>query len=236
MCRASGSVGCLPPSFSSDRRSCKLCCCIASGVCSSGPEQSPWSATRQLACPHPPVLPSKKCCAPPPLPPGGSIHKGTPVKVLGGLPEDSPDQPEQPTAKGVAIRGGPQMLQLSLDGKRLYVTTSLFSPWGTWFWGSRTDAPAAAAAAGWRLGCASQISAAAQKQQLGLCFRAHYAEEQLHCASGKRRPAGEDRSTHPLPVPLVPRVSFIPLQTSSFTRIWLRRVPSCSRLTSRPRG
>lgn len=61
---------------------------------------------------------------------GGSIHKGTGVKVLGGLPEDSPEQPEQPSAKGVPIRGGPQMLQLSLDGKRLYVTTSLFSPWG----------------------------------------------------------------------------------------------------------
>jgi selenium-binding protein 1 len=65
---------------------------------------------------------------------GGSIHKGTGVKVLGGLPEDSPEQPEQPTAKGVPIRGGPQMLQLSLDGKRLYVTTSLFSPWDKQFY------------------------------------------------------------------------------------------------------
>lgn len=31
--------------------------------------------------------------------------------------------------KGQKLRGGPQMLQLSLDGKRLYVTNSLFSPW-----------------------------------------------------------------------------------------------------------
>ena len=44
---------------------------------------------------------------------------------------------EQPTAKhiqGKRIYGGPQMLQLSLDGKRLYVTTSLFSPWDKQFY------------------------------------------------------------------------------------------------------
>jgi len=29
--------------------------------------------------------------------------------------------------------GSPQMLQLSLDGRRLYVTTSLFSPWDKQF-------------------------------------------------------------------------------------------------------
>merc|ERR1712013_538947 len=32
------------------------------------------------------------------------------------------------------IQGAPQMLQLSLDGKRLYVTTSLFSPWDKQFY------------------------------------------------------------------------------------------------------
>ena len=32
------------------------------------------------------------------------------------------------------IEGAPQMLQLSLDGKRLYVTTSLFSPWDKQFY------------------------------------------------------------------------------------------------------
>lgn len=36
--------------------------------------------------------------------------------------------------KGKRIYGGPQMLQLSLDGKRLYVTTSLFSPWDKQFY------------------------------------------------------------------------------------------------------
>ena len=30
---------------------------------------------------------------------------------------------------GHAVTGGPQMLQLSLDGQRLYVTNSLFSSW-----------------------------------------------------------------------------------------------------------
>lgn len=36
--------------------------------------------------------------------------------------------------KGVEIQGGPQMLQLSLDGKRLYVTTSLCSVWDKQFY------------------------------------------------------------------------------------------------------
>jgi selenium-binding protein 1 len=31
--------------------------------------------------------------------------------------------------RGKKLTGGPQMLQLSLDGKRLYVTNSLYSPW-----------------------------------------------------------------------------------------------------------
>lgn len=33
------------------------------------------------------------------------------------------------TVKGKILQGGPQMLQLSLDGKRLYVSSSLYSPW-----------------------------------------------------------------------------------------------------------
>lgn len=36
--------------------------------------------------------------------------------------------------KGHTLRGGPQMLQLSLDGKRLYVTNSLFSVWDKQFY------------------------------------------------------------------------------------------------------
>lgn len=36
--------------------------------------------------------------------------------------------------RGKKLGGGPQMLQLSLDGKRLYVTNSLFSPWDNQFY------------------------------------------------------------------------------------------------------
>lgn len=36
--------------------------------------------------------------------------------------------------KGQRIYGAPQMIQLTLDGKRLYVTTSLFSPWDRQFY------------------------------------------------------------------------------------------------------
>jgi selenium-binding protein 1 len=38
------------------------------------------------------------------------------------------------TIKGTKLSGGPQMLQISLDGKRLYVTNSLFSPWDNQFY------------------------------------------------------------------------------------------------------
>ena len=36
--------------------------------------------------------------------------------------------------QGKKLRGGPQMIQLSLDGKRLYVTNSLFSAWDKQFY------------------------------------------------------------------------------------------------------
>ena len=39
-----------------------------------------------------------------------------------------------PVVNGTKIAGGPQMIQLSLDGKRLYVTTSLFSTWDNQFY------------------------------------------------------------------------------------------------------
>lgn len=58
---------------------------------------------------------------------GGSVHKETGIKVL--KDEELSEQPEARYIKGRKIEGGPQMLQLSLDGKRLYVSTSLFSPW-----------------------------------------------------------------------------------------------------------
>jgi len=39
-----------------------------------------------------------------------------------------------PEVNGLAVMGAPQMIQLSLDGKRLYVTTSLFSSWDNQFY------------------------------------------------------------------------------------------------------
>jgi selenium-binding protein 1 len=36
--------------------------------------------------------------------------------------------------RGRQVSGGPQMLQLSLDGQRLYVTNSLLSPWDNQFY------------------------------------------------------------------------------------------------------
>jgi selenium-binding protein 1 len=41
---------------------------------------------------------------------------------------------EAPKLKGKTLTGGPQMLQLSLDGKRLYITNSLFSSWDNQFY------------------------------------------------------------------------------------------------------
>ena len=39
-----------------------------------------------------------------------------------------------PTVNGRTVNGGAQMIQLSLDGKRLYTTTSLFSSWDNQFY------------------------------------------------------------------------------------------------------
>jgi len=47
---------------------------------------------------------------------------------MGGLLERAPE------VNGVRVTGGPQMIQLSLDGKRLFVTTSLFSTWDNQFY------------------------------------------------------------------------------------------------------
>lgn len=38
-------------------------------------------------------------------------------------------QQDPTVVKGTRLHGGPQMLQLSLDGKRLYVSSCLYSPW-----------------------------------------------------------------------------------------------------------
>eukprot|EP00798_Chlamydomonas_sp_ICE-L_P019284 gene19284-25927_t len=62
---------------------------------------------------------------------GGLIRKGGGLTVIDGLPEDTPEAPEIPEIQGHKLLGGPQMIQLSLDGKRLYVTNSLFAAWPT---------------------------------------------------------------------------------------------------------
>lgn len=58
---------------------------------------------------------------------------------LGGLPTqkglvDPQDAKEPLIIKGVKVQGGPQMMQLSLDGRRLYVSTSLYSAWDKQFY------------------------------------------------------------------------------------------------------
>ena len=47
---------------------------------------------------------------------------------------DVKEQPERVTVRGDVVSGGSQMLQLSLDGKRLYATTSLYSVWDKQFY------------------------------------------------------------------------------------------------------
>lgn len=54
------------------------------------------------------------------------------VKILKDPELDA--APEPVYIKGRRLYGAPQMLQLSLDGKRLYVTSSLFSPWDKQFY------------------------------------------------------------------------------------------------------
>ncbi|KAG8548560.1 hypothetical protein GDO81_024957 [Engystomops pustulosus] len=63
---------------------------------------------------------------------GGSIVKGGLVTVVEDTELDN--QPDPLIIKGRRIPGGPQMIQLSLDGKRLYVTMSLYSAWDKQFY------------------------------------------------------------------------------------------------------
>ncbi|KAG8225001.1 hypothetical protein J437_LFUL006012 [Ladona fulva] len=63
---------------------------------------------------------------------GGSILKDSEVKVVSDT--ELKEQPQAVSVKGRRLYGAPQMLQLSLDGKRLYVTSSLFSPWDKQFY------------------------------------------------------------------------------------------------------
>lgn len=63
---------------------------------------------------------------------GSLLRKGSDVVVE---KEDGEQwQSDVPDVQGRRLRGGPQMIQLSLDGKRLYVTNSLFSAWDRQFY------------------------------------------------------------------------------------------------------
>jgi len=48
--------------------------------------------------------------------------------------EEINNQPDPVYVKKRRLYGAPQMLQLSLDGRRLYVTTSIFKPWDKQFY------------------------------------------------------------------------------------------------------
>ncbi|XP_014222890.1 selenium-binding protein 1 isoform X1 [Trichogramma pretiosum] len=63
---------------------------------------------------------------------GGSILSDSKVRVLED--RELSKQPEPRYIKGRRLDGSPQMLQLSLDGKRLYVSTSIFKPWDRQFY------------------------------------------------------------------------------------------------------
>lgn len=63
---------------------------------------------------------------------GGAIQKDSNVKVTKDL--ELNEQPASRIIKGRKVVGGPQMMQLSLDGRRLYVSTSLYSPWDKQFY------------------------------------------------------------------------------------------------------
>ncbi|KAJ4955307.1 hypothetical protein NE237_012090 [Protea cynaroides] len=63
---------------------------------------------------------------------GGLVQKGSPVVAV--TEDEAEQQFDVPEIQGHHLRGGPQMIQLSLDGKRLYVTNSLFSAWDRQFY------------------------------------------------------------------------------------------------------
>jgi len=63
---------------------------------------------------------------------GGQLLSDSPIKVLEDPELDA--RPDPVHIKGKRLHAGPQMMQLSLDGKRLYVSNSLFSPWDKQFY------------------------------------------------------------------------------------------------------
>ncbi|KAJ8958139.1 hypothetical protein NQ318_006076 [Aromia moschata] len=63
---------------------------------------------------------------------GGKVLSDSTIKIIEDKELSAP--PEPVYIKGKRFDGAPQMLQLSLDGKRLYVSTSIFSPWDKQFY------------------------------------------------------------------------------------------------------
>lgn len=63
---------------------------------------------------------------------GGSIQSDGPVKVTKDAERKT--QPDPVFINGKRLEGAPQMIQLSLDGKRLYVTNSLQTAWDQQFY------------------------------------------------------------------------------------------------------
>ncbi|XP_017767162.1 PREDICTED: selenium-binding protein 1 isoform X2 [Eufriesea mexicana] len=63
---------------------------------------------------------------------GGSILRDSKIRVIRDV--ELANQPNPIYVKGRRLYGSPQMLQLSLDGTRLYVTTSIFKPWDQQFY------------------------------------------------------------------------------------------------------
>lgn len=58
---------------------------------------------------------------------GGVANRKPNVRIVEDLELDY--EPKPVFMKGKRLEGAPQMLQLSLDGKRLYASSSLYSPW-----------------------------------------------------------------------------------------------------------
>jgi selenium-binding protein 1 len=54
--------------------------------------------------------------------------------VASAAQQTAQQAPTRPRVRGQVLRGGPQMLQLSLDGQRLYVNNSLHSKWDQQFY------------------------------------------------------------------------------------------------------
>lgn len=63
---------------------------------------------------------------------GGKLLKGGSIKLIHD--SEGQDLHDPVYVKGRRLYGSPQMIQLSLDGKRLYVSTALYSPWDKQFY------------------------------------------------------------------------------------------------------